>query len=1511
MLDVAKTFAGKRILFVGATGFVGKVALSMLLERYPELATCFVLVRPGAGSTSEDRFFRKVVKSPVFDPIRARYGAGTEAFLRERVIPLPGDAARPLLNFSDADFARFGKLDVIINCAGLVSFTPSLETAMRINTMGPRYVLDVARKTGAGVVHISTCFVAGNRSGDIWEDEPVDGFFPRRGELGGTQRLSRWGAEAEGRRLLRDDDFHVNAEIADCERLIAQVKALAEDRQHVSLFRERATDRLEREGRDPDDEATLKLAVARERKLWTSERLTELGMERAQHWGWPNIYTYSKSLGDQVIADAKDVRCALVRPSVVETSVAYPFKGWNEGFTTSAPMTFVILKGQRQFAASKKANLDVVPVDLVAAVIIGAAAAVIDGSNKLVYQAATSDTVPLPSARAVELTALYARRHWQDKETGNKLWNKLRARMESVPVSRRRFNATSAPALKAVTSRLLDVIDEYGPRWGAPRLQGLVADTRKKLDDVNQLAVQATELFELFMPFIHDNEFVFRSDNVRALFAGMSPADQQKLVWDPENIQWREYWMDNHMLALKKWIFPDLEEEFKPKTKSVYQYKNLLELFDATVKRHRSRVALRLLPPPDTDEQILRYTYGDLGDYAERGARRLLELGVGPGDRVMLCAENRPYWGMTVFAAFKAGAVIVPVDEKASALELGNIARKSRARLVVLSARNQARLAELDLDREDLPVVTFDDLLMTEPQAPAQALPPSPKGDELASLIFTSGTTGNPKGVMLSHRNFTSLLSKLVGVFDLSLHDRLLSVLPLHHTFEFTAGFLMPLMRGAQISYMSETTSEALTDAFARRDVTGMIGVPALWQLLHRKINKPFADQGPWAEELFGAVVDGARLLRDKTGLNLGKLVFWPIQRRLGGRMKTMISGGSALPPEVLKTFQGLGFSLYEGYGLTEASPVLAVARPGTRVVPGSVGEALPGIEIKIENPDAHGVGEIVASGPNVMMGYYEDAAATADVLADGWLRTGDLGKLDEDRNLFIVGRKKEMILAANGENVYPDELEEIYQDSPLVKELSIVGLPEDKGPAEIVACLCVPDYEARSGGAALGRAEVRQRVQDHLKDVSSRLPQYKRVKIVHLTDLELPRNSTRKVKRREVIAELQRLQRIAAEGHKAREVVAAQPGGQAGTTEWVMDLIASVCQKPRDRVQASTPLAELGFDSLMYSELGVALEAAGVDVPAADEQAQVETVGDVMKWVGARPKKIIERRPRKARTSASADAEGAELLHVPKPMIELGWQLLTWGQRRVYDKVFDTTVTGTAYLPGSGGFLVAANHASHLDMGLVKHALGDWGPRLRALAAKDYFFEDRLKRTYFETFTNLVPMDRHGSLRESLRLASRVLIDGDILLIFPEGTRSGDGVMIDFKPSIGYLALANDVDVVPMYLEGTYDALPKGATLPKQRDIAARIGPTITARALRAATMGLPKSEQYREAARLVEIAVRKLGRLEMPERLRALAPAQDAAARGNGNGHVEPPPPPPHHPHHPPAITRPGDDS
>jgi long-chain acyl-CoA synthetase len=1444
-LDVRATLTGRRLLFIGATGFVGKVALSMLLERYPGVGKLFVLTRAGAGSSSEERFFDKIAASPVFDPIRARF-ADDQAFLgflRDVCVPLPGDVSRPDLNFGPAQLEQLGRLDLIVNCAGLVTFNPTLESAIRINVLGPMHALDLARKTHAHLVHVSTCFVAGNRDGEIWEDEPVVGYFPRRPQPDGT--IPPDGA-------LRDADFSVRAELADCQRVIEQQKALADDRAHVSMFRDRAARRLRSEGRDADDAATMRIAVQRERKMWLTERLTELGMERARHWGWSNTYTYTKALGDQLCAEAalatdeSRVRCCIVRPAIVESALRYPFPGWNEGFTTTAPLAYINIKGHRTFPAGDGVRLDVIPVDLVAAGLIMAIAATIEGQQALVYQLGSSDSNPLYLRRAVELLGLHKRRYFKAREQGQPLWNQLQARLEPIAVSKTRFQATSAPIWKGAADRLSSLIEANTPRWGAPRVQGLLAHAREQLDAISAQAAQTESLFTLFMPFIHDRRYVFRCDHIRALHARLDEGDRRALRWDPEQLDWRRYWLDVHMVGLEKWVFPSLEEELAQKPRAVYTYKDLLELFDATTKHHKSRTAMRAYATL-AERDPPRYTYGDLQRLATRLGQTLAGLGVAPRDRVVLVVENRPEWGIAYFAILKAGGVVVPVDAQAGVGELQRIVGWSQAKLVVWSDRVADRLKDAALGAY---TARLDSLLEAEP--PPVALSHQPKGDELASLIFTSGTTGSPKGVMLSHRNFTALLSKLASVFDLDAHDGLLSVLPLHHTFEFTAGLLMPLMRGAQIGYVDQIDADALRDAFARAHVTGMVGVPALFELFERNIRRPIAERGGLVERLFELVTEAMWSLRQRlpptlgeTVLNLPRLLFWPIHARFGGRLRLLISGGAALDSSTMKTLRGLGFNLYEGYGLTEAAPVLAVGRQRTRLLLGSVGEPLPGVTLKIHDPDAGGVGEIVAQAPNVMTGYYQNPEATGDALRDGWLHTGDLGRI-EDGRLYVVGRKKELILGPSGENIYPDELEELYRDSPDIRELSIVGLPDEGGRGELAAALIVPAPTAGS------REEARARILAHLTERGARVPAHKRLRVVHFTDLELPKTATRKVKRRAVVEELQRLERLR---RRVSEAV-TEPGGSS----WIRELIASVSGQPLAGLQGEARLASLGFDSLMFTELGVALEAAGVTLGDAQALATVETVDDLERLIGG-----WERRPRGTRPAERRAASAPrDELRVPGPLRTLGRRGLDLGQRLLYERVFETRVYGRANVPAGRTFLVAANHASHLDMGLVKHAIGDWGPRLVALAAKDYFFEDPIRRIYFENFTNLVPMDRHGSLRESLRLAEHEIEKGNILLIFPEGTRTRDGVMTDFKPVIGYLALNNEVDILPLYLEGTFGAMPSGRVLPRRSaGLAAHVGPVLTYESLRLASAGASRAESYRLVAAITERAVRALAPL------------------------------------------------
>ncbi|HVO19918.1 MAG TPA: AMP-binding protein [Anaeromyxobacter sp.] len=1468
-LDVERLLRGARVLVTGATGFVGKVTLSLLLHRYPGLGRAYVLVRPGTGGTARDRFFGKVAAGRPFDPLREQHGQRFEEFLREKVVPLAGDVASPLLGLSPADLDQLAGLDLVLNSAGLVDFDPSFELALGVNVRGPRNAVELCRRLGAGLIHISTCFVAGNRDGVVFEDEPVAGYFPRRaGDRADRGKLPE----------LEAVDFDPDAELADAERRLAEVRAQAEDRVLHSRFRAAARERLGEAGRPLGDEKALRLAMGRERRLWISQRLVELGMERARHWGWPNTYTYTKSLGEQAVVGS-GVPHAIVRPSIVESALRYPFPGWNEGFTTSAPLAFMGLRGHRTFPMAERAILDVVPVDLVAAGILCAAAELQERRQALargaaaetgrVYHLASGDVNPFLARRAVELTALYRRRFLRGRREGNATWNRILSRIEPYSTSRARYQALSTPALLSLARRARRLVDERGPRWGAPRASALLHGLGEELDEWIRRLEQTEALWDLYLPFVWDNRYVFRCANIRALRDRLGADDRARLPWDPEALDWRRYWTEVHMKGMEEWVFPGLDEEARKRVHGVRAHRDLLELLDAAVAAWGGRPALRM-----AGAEKERLSYGELGRLVGQVAAALASAGVGHGDRVMLASENRPEWAVAFFGILRAGAAAVPVDAQLSADELVNLWRTAGARLCIASDLVAGRLPELpERAAASVPgarVLLLGEALRGGPTAPAAR----PAPDDLASLIFTSGTTGSPKGVMLSHRNFASLVAKLDAVFDLGPGDGLLSVLPLHHTFEFACGLLVPLSRGAEVEYLDELTADRIGEALGSGRVTAMVGVPALWSLLHRRITQELAAGPRLLEQAFDLLRTGNGALRDsRLGWNLGKVLFWPVHRKLGGRLRFLVSGGSALDPAVQAAFRELGFDLYQGYGLTEAAPVLAVGRPG-EAPRGSVGPALPGVEIRIAEPDASGVGEVLARGPNVMVGYWgggdrpgADPERTAEVLQEGWLRTGDLGRLDADGNLTLVGRKKDVIIDGNGKNVHPDEVEERYARPGLVKELCAVGLPE--GSAEVVALLVVPEYGSRP------HEEVRAEVEAHLRAVSAGLPFHLRAKVWHLVDAELPRTATRKVRRPQVRDELVRLEAVRGAGlRRSRD----ERGGDA----WVLDVVAAVARRPRAEVVRQARLrADLGFDSLMFTELATALEEAGVAAHAVDGLHAAQTVEDLLRLLAGAIRRG-EARPPAARP-APEPAQGE--IRVPASLSRIGRSLLSAGQRALYQRLYRTRVLGVPFVPHDRNVLVVSNHQSHLDMGLVKIALGVEGERLAALAARDYFFDTPLKRAYFEGFTNLIPMEREGSLKASLRAAAETLRRGYHLLIFPEGTRSRDGELHAFFPTAGYLALSCGVDVLPVFLSGTFEALPPGGRIPRRAPLEVRFGPVIPVERLRRASAEAgSKGETYRRATLVIEAAVRELRTQARAEEPREAVPREEPGGTADG---------------------------
>jgi long-chain acyl-CoA synthetase len=1426
-LDLERAFSGHEILITGVTGFLGKVALTMLLDRYPDVGRIYVLVRPRAGGTAEDRFFGKVAGTQPFRPLRERHGNGFETFLRKKCVALAGDVTDSMLGLSEEQVKELtGKLACVINSAGLVTFNPSLELAVRVNTEGARNAAELCKRTGATLVHISTCFVAGTRRGPVFEDEPLIGSYPKAHDLDEAARVP----------------FVVDAELKDVDAVVARLRAQADDGVLAAQFRAAAVRRLEEEGRDPADQKALGLASGRERKLWLAQQLVQAGMERAQAWGWPNTYTYTKAMGEQAIA-ASGCQYALVRPAIVESALRFPFPGWNEGFTTSAPLVFMGLKGQRVFPAGHKLVLDLIPVDLVAAGILGVAGAACAGLlPQRVFQLASGDVNPFYVRRSVELVALYKRRKMDERVAeGNRgaFENWIDTFLEPYPASKELYFGSSAPFFRAAAKGLRKLIAERGASWGAPRTTALLARADQALEGVDRQLAALETTWDLFLPFVAGERFIFQCKHTRQLWAQLSEDDRAKLPWDPEGIDWRRYWMEVHMRGLEEWVFPGLEEETKALKREVPQPKDLLALLAAARHAFGPRVALRFYAGEDSASELARtrddrITYDELARFSDRAGRALQAAGIKAGDRVLLMSENRPEWAMGYFGILKAGAAAAPLDQGLSAQEVQNCAAAAKAFLLLASPKVAERLGALP----GLRTLSLPEALRRSGEDGLPPLRKSAAADDVASVLFTSGTTEKPKGVVLTHRNFASLAAKIAGLFDLRVGEGVLSVLPLHHTFEFSCGLLVPLMLGAEITYLDELTADRLSDALNTGRIHALIGVPALWQLLHRRLTQELASRPRAVEAAIQAAMALHGELRNRTPFNVGKLLFWPIHNRFGGKLRLLVSGGSALPEEVQKAFHELGFDLTEGYGLTEAAPVLSVTMPENRLRTGTVGPPLPGVEIRIENPDADGVGEVLAKGPNVMAGYLDDPEATREVLAGGWLRTGDLGRLDEDGHLTLVGRKKDLILDASGKNVYPDELEEIYGASPRIKELSIVGLPDGKGH-ERVACLCVP-----------AAREDRARIDEHFARVSAELPFWKRVKVLHFWEGDLPKTATRKVKRPLIVAELLRLEKATA----AATQLAAEP---AGSDAWLYDLLADLAQKQRGSVNAQTRLvADLGFDSLLVAELTVALEKAGVKPPSESESAAITTAGELAR-------RIEKRGDNGARERDALAQKKNDDIFVPGPVAAAGRAAIGFFQKALYGGVFEIDVSGQANVPANGAFLVAANHASHLDVGLVKIALGDEGTKLASLAARDYFFDNPWKRAWFGNFTNLVPIQRRGSLKESLHTALRTLELGYHLLIFPEGTRSPDGELQEFKPAIAYLSFAACADILPVYLEGTHEAMPKGAFLPdprKRRNLIVRIGPVLRYDELRAATQGLARSAAHKEVTRLVRLSIEAL---------------------------------------------------
>src|SRR2546427_9434748 len=757
------------------------------------------------------------------------------------------------------------------------------------------------------------------------------------------------------------------------------------------------------------------------------------------------------------------------------------------------------------------------------------------------------------------------------------------------------------------------------------------------------------------------------------------------------------------------------------------------------------------------------WSYRDLNDVVPRVARYLSDSGMKKGDRVLIWGVNRPEYVIAFLAALRLGAILVPLEASYAADFAQKSSERARAGAATAPSQTLARAEPLALplyEMERLP-----DL--------ARQCPPLGKadltGDDLAEVVFTSGTTGEPKGAMLSHGNVLSNAIAATQIFPIGPQQRLLSFLPLSHMFEQLGGFFCVLLAGASVIYPTSRQPAVVRRTFKERKVSMVLITPAVVKSLMLAIERSAEAQG--RSELFEKLRRVARRLP----MALRRVVFFSVHRQFGGCFRYIVSGGAALDPALGHSWRELGIDVLQGYGTTECSPALTFNRVDLNRL-GSVGTPIPGVEVKVAAD-----GEVIARGPNVFKGYWENEEATRAVIdKDGWYHTGDLGEFDKDGFLWLRGRKKDMIVLADGTNVYPEDIENALAADPRIEALAtplrpavatIVGLQRPGEDIQVHAVFLVKD---------------REQVASIVRDTTVKLSGSQQISGWTIwPEDEFPTTPTQKVKKRFVVERVLTMGRV----DQARAVT-----GDQTTTRTLTDVervIAQVANLPPAAVHPGATLsADLGLDSLGRVDLLGAIEeelGAYIDDAALEPNA---TVAELERMVAAA--RDVKR---------DTGIYGWPLSPLVRSFGLLLQQTLIYPLVHVFYKV---KVTGQEKLHGlRGPVMFAPNHCLHWDNGIILMAIPlSWRWKLAVAAAADDVFGNKLNGFVSSILANAFPLAREGAIRRSLELLGARLDRQFSVLIYPEGKLTIGGPMQPFKSGTGLIAVEGATPVVPMKLK-------------------------------------------------------------------------------------------------------------
>ncbi|HMB55035.1 MAG TPA: SDR family oxidoreductase, partial [Thermoanaerobaculia bacterium] len=857
-LDVAGALAGERVFVTGATGFVGKVLAEKLLWSVPEIGGLLLLVRPREGRSAVERLREDLFASPVFARLRARHGDGFAAWAAGRVEAVAGNLGRERFGLEEAAYRELcGRVDRVVACAATVTFDERLDRALSLNARGALRTLELARDAGgAPLVHVSTCFVSGRRSGPVAEELPL---------------------------LGSDGD-------ADPETVLAGLDAAC---------------------------AALADAGAEGDAPWV-----EAGAEAAARHGFHDVYTLTKALGERLIERQRGgVPVAVVRPAIVESALAEPFPGWMEGVKVVDPLLAAYGRGRTKvLPGAAGVPMELVPVDHVVAAVAAALADLGRGEDRLrVFQVGSS-------------------RH---PITLGELMAHARHGFAATPLRDEDGEPIAVPPARFMAPDRL-----------RGELEKRLARARGKGDAVGERTLEHfVRLIDVYRPYVSRGAR-YEDAHTHELWERLSPASRADFPFDVTAIDWPSYVARVHVPGLVRFALhaesgaPVLEElpalagRYAAAAERASQASTLFELFESVARAHPEVMALQTY----RDGRWLRYTYAQaLAATANVAWRLATEHGVEPGNRVVLWSNGRPEWALAALAVHRLGATVVPLDPQWPAAEALAAARFVDAR-VALAMPPLVPALQAAVDAEPggppLSVVSLSAPFVPEPDV---GLLPEAAGHadhraggegDLATILFTSGTTSAvgaaPKAVPLTHGNYLANVRDLVPIMRLS-RERLLSVLPVHHAFEQTVGFLVPLAGASTVSYVAEIRPQEISWMMQTTRPTMLVAVPRLLELLHGGIMANVEANG--LQKLFKVLFALSRA----TGGRLGHKLFAKVHRRFGGSLRRIATGGSALRASLGRSFQLMGFEVAEGYGMTETAPVLTV-NPWGELRFGSVG---------------------------------------------------------------------------------------------------------------------------------------------------------------------------------------------------------------------------------------------------------------------------------------------------------------------------------------------------------------------------------------------------------------------------------------------------------------------------------------------------------------------------------------------------------------------------------------------